>query len=363
MKTTKIQWCDGTINPVMGCDGCELYPTSESQVLRTVERVLVEEGVDQQKAREAMEACSVNRTSLMLQRDDIAKSLAERFCNDPRSQRKLARKLTNAIAGNYRCYASQLHRTWNTHGTNPGYAPVFEQPTQFPGRMVQAARAPSLIGVARPDKPWLGGAPRLWFISDMGDALSRNIPFEYLQKEIVEVVTSEEGQGHLWLWLSKRPGRMAQFGRWLARRDIPWPDNLVAMTTITSRKSLSRIDQLRQVPAKYRGLSIEPLWEGIVPDLSGIDWVIVGGESGGSARRFDLEWAESLQEQCAREGVAFFLKQLGRHPFRGGVELNLADRHGGDWSEWPEHLRVREIPQDWRAGLPVMGKEVRDAAA
>lgn len=78
--------------------------------------------------------------------------------------------------------------------------------------------------------------------------------------------------------------------------------------------------------------------------IAGIDWVICGGESGPGARPFNLAWAESLQAQCEAAGVAFFMKQIGSNPRHNGDGMSLVSRKGGDPSEWPEQLRVREFP-------------------
>jgi protein gp37 len=96
--------------------------------------------------------------------------------------------------------------------------------------------------------------------------------------------------------------------------------------------------------AKFKGLSVEPLWEKITLPLAGFDWVIVGGESGPYAEPFDLAWAYDLKEQCRKAGTALFLKQLGAKPIESGQPLKLKDPHGGDWNEWPEGLRIRQFP-------------------
>lgn len=93
---------------------------------------------------------------------------------------------------------------------------------------------------------------------------------------------------------------------------------------------------------------MEPLWESVDLDLEGIDWVIVGGESGAYAKPFDLGWARTLRELCEREGKSFFMKQLGAKPFENGNPLSLEDEHGGDWNEWPEDLRIRQMPEKFR---------------
>ncbi len=158
------------------------------------------------------------------------------------------------------------------------------------------------------------------------------------------MVGTEKAQQHVWLWLTKRPARMAEFSEWLAKLGLHWPDNLMAMTSVTSQKTVGRIAQLGKVRCKHRGLSVEPLWSSVTLPLDGMAWCIVGGESGSYAQPFHLDWARDVVRQCRRAGVAPFVKQLGAAPMDGGTSLFLADSHGGDWSEWPEDLRVREFP-------------------
>ena len=142
---------------------------------------------------------------------------------------------------------------------------------------------------------------------------------------------------------------MAEFGQWLVAQGINWPDNLVAMTTVTSHATRGRVDELRKVPAKFRGLSCEPIYSELDLNLTGIDWLIAGGGSDIFAEPFHVEWALQLRERCRQSGTAFFLKQLGRNPFFKGQRLSLTDGHGGDWDKWPEPAwRVREIPAGFR---------------
>jgi protein gp37 len=94
-----------------------------------------------------------------------------------------------------------------------------------------------------------------------------------------------------------------------------------------------------------RFISYEPALERVKFDLTGIDWLIVGGESGPGARRFDVSWAVDAVEQCRAAGVAPFVKQLGARPVFGPERVTLRDRKGGDWTEWPAMVpRVREVP-------------------
>lgn len=274
-RETKIQWCDSTSNPTMGCEGCELWS----------------------------------------------------------KQRKT-------------CYAGVMH---TFHGNHPGFAPTFEEVTEFPGRMAEATRWSDLTGTSRKEKPWLNGMPRTIFVSDMSDSLSSVVPFEYLEAEIIANVTSDLGQRHQWLWLTKRPDRMAEFSLWLENRGVSWPWNLWAGTSITTQATTTRIDKLLNVgdSKTIRFLSVEPQVEAINLSkwLPKLDWVIQGGESGHGARPFDVQWAYDLIVQCKQSDVPYFLKQLGAVVVRNGKPLSLEDGHGGDWNEWPKAIRVRQMPR------------------
>jgi protein gp37 len=205
-----------------------------------------------------------------------------------------------------------------------------------------------MAGKRRPDKPWLDGLPRIVFVSDMSDSLSASVPFDFLRDEMIENIVRMEGRRHQWLWLTKRPDRMAKFSRFLAERGIDWPENLWAGTSITSQATTSRIKHLLEVGdgRTIRFLSVEPQIEAIDlrPWLPEIDWVIQGGESGRNARSFDVAWASSLIEDCGRLGVPYFLKQLGSHVVGSGARMPFEDSHAGDWMEWPSPLRIRQMP-------------------
>jgi protein gp37 len=101
------------------------------------------------------------------------------------------------------------------------------------------------------------------------------------------------------------------------------------------------------------GLSLEPLWERIPSkkfNFEGINWSILGGERGRRefVRPFDLSWAREIRDYCQQQGVSIFLKLVGRKPSEDGKNYRASDTHGGDWNEWPEKLRVREMPEAFR---------------
>lgn len=369
---TKIQWCDTTVNPIMGCGGCELFP-SPSEVLTAIDAAAAEAGgkIDSRKIYKGLvdevflkaenphpgHKQVVNTTNIY--------HLKERFLARVRDKHspEVALAADTAIRKSVTCYAAVLHlrkgasildregiRKGKDKPREPhnGHAPIFEIVTKFATRAAEVADLPDLLGKSNPKTPWKDNLPRMIFVSDMGDALSSAGDFPFLKSDLMPAIESDNGSRHLWLWLTKRPERMAKFAREIGG----FPSNVCAMTTLTGpdEKSLKRLADLKEVNAAVRGLSIEPLWDRIPPsklNLKGIDWVIVGGESGSGklTRPFALEWAEELRDYCQSKGVAFFLKQLGRNPTLDGESIKLKNEHGGKWEEWDEPLRIREFPK------------------
>ncbi|MDP9316786.1 MAG: phage Gp37/Gp68 family protein [Chloroflexota bacterium] len=124
-----------------------------------------------------------------------------------------------------------------------------------------------------------------------------------------------------WLLLTKRPQNILRFVPW----DDNWPANVWAMTSVENQEQAEkRIPILLEVPAIVRGLSVEPLigQVDLEPWLAGIQWVIVGGESGQGARQMQIDWVLSLRDQCVQAGVPFFFKQWGEWIHLDGVSIN-----------------------------------------
>jgi protein gp37 len=346
MDESNIQFCDDTVNPSMGCgDLCELWP-SNPKVQKAVvgEIVRLFPPIPQASLEVIVKDVLKDHdgTNLFANRDEYIYDI-ESAVRKSWPAIAVGLSIRGVYERLFKCFAGKVVTMRAGHG---GYPVSFEVPTKFSGRVAKTAKQPDLLGQARPDKPWLDTCRRLVFISNMGDVLSKQISFEYLKQEIIDEVTSEDGRRHLWLWISKNPRRMVEFDGWLKNQGIGWPDNLVAMTTVTSQSKAHRIDDLRKVRAKLKGLSVEPLWEAVTLNLTGIDWCIVGGESGAreNAELFDLAWARSLRDQCAKAGVSFFLKQLGSNVVSLGQPQKYRHLHGGDWNEWPWDLRIREVP-------------------
>jgi protein gp37 len=145
---------------------------------------------------------------------------------------------------------------------------------------------------------------RMVFLCSMGDLFHEKVPPEFIHR-VFEVMRS--CRQHLFQVLTKRGRRLRQLAP-----TLPWSDNVWMGVTVEDSHNVNRITDLIATPAKVRFLSVEPLLSDI-PNLplKGIDWVIVGGESGPGARPMKKEWVLSIRNQCRQAGVAFYFKQWG----------------------------------------------------
>lgn len=211
--------------------------------------------------------------------------------------------------------------------------------------------------------------PRRIFVNSMSDLFHEALPDEVIDKVFAVMALAPQ---HTFQCLTKRSARMRDYmskANWFARitdaaialgkRD-EWsrltlsypPINVWLGASVEDRASKSRIDDLRATPAAIRFLSFEPLLEDLgTLDLTGIHLAIVGGESGPRSRDFMLSWPTSILAQCREAGTKFFLKQVGANTYDDRSYVGSSPRYetkskkGGDMAEWPEDLRVREMPQ------------------
>lgn len=161
----------------------------------------------------------------------------------------------------------------------------------------------------RLDQPLRWTKPRTIFVNSMSDLFHLEVPAEYIAK-VFEVMHA--AQRHRFQVLTKQAERLAELAPLL-----PWPDNVWMGVSVENQHWTSRIDHLRETPAAVKFLSCEPLLGPLDLELAGIDWVIVGGESGPGARPMQPEWARGIRDQCAEAETPFFFKQWGAHNARG----------------------------------------------
>jgi protein gp37 len=154
------------------------------------------------------------------------------------------------------------------------------------------------------DEPIKWKKPHTIFVCSMSDLFHENVPFSFIDK-VVETIKSTPQ--HNYQILTKRANRMAEYFS-----DKIIPKNAWLGVTVDIASSKSRIDFLRNLNAPIKFLSCEPLLEDLGDmNLDGIDWVIVGGESGAKARPMKEEWVQSIKVQTEKQGSAFFFKQWG----------------------------------------------------
>lgn len=274
------------------------------------------------------------------------------------------------------CYAETLSKRWGRDIWGPGSKRVktseanWRKPLQW-NRQAQAE-----------------GRRFKVFCASMADVFEDNDQLIDWRLELFELIKITPCLD--WQILTKRPEVARHF--FSLRSDFLLPNVWVGTSVEDQKRADERIPELLKIPAAVRFLSIEPLLgpvdlvtQGqIVPDgkncavcgdndhqafechhrfdwVKALDWVIVGGESGPDARAFHLDWGRDLIKQCQAAGVAVFMKQLGSNQAKGDDLLYHSpaaffgrftkDKKGGDLTEWPEDLRIREFPETERRTL------------
>lgn len=178
--------------------------------------------------------------------------------------------------------------------------------------------------------------PKLWkkpqriFVNSMSDLFHEDVPLEFILRVFD---TMREADWHQYQVLTKRADRLKALDS-----ELPWADQIWMGTSVEDDRVRWRIDCLRSTGAVVKFLSLEPLIGALKDlDLEGIDWVIVGGESGPGARKVEAEWVRDIRDQCREQAVAFFFKQWG------GVQKGKAGRtlDGHTFDAYPIHADSR----------------------
>jgi protein gp37 len=207
------------------------------------------------------------------------------------------------------CYAERMARRLKAMG-QPNYASGFDL----------ALHEHAL------ELPLKWKTPQVIFVNSMSDMFHRDVPASFILKAF-EVMNRADW--HTYQILTKRSERLRKLNG-----EIPWADHIWMGVSVETANYLSRIEDLQDTDARVKFLSLEPLL-GRIPDipLRGIDWVIVGGESGPGARPMDPAWVTDIRDQCLTAEVPFFFKQWG------GVNKKKAGRalDGRTWDQVPVH--------------------------
>jgi len=154
------------------------------------------------------------------------------------------------------------------------------------------------------DLPLKWKTPKKIFVNSMSDLFHAEVPFDFIAKVFCIIKTAD---WHRFQILTKRSERLLNLDR-----ELEWSSNIWMGVSVEDKKHLYRIDLLRNCSAQIKFLSFEPLLGSVGSlDLKGIDWVIVGGESGPRARLIDPDWVREIRDQCQMKSVPFFFKQWG----------------------------------------------------
>lgn len=175
------------------------------------------------------------------------------------------------------------------------------------------------------------------FVNSMSDLFQKGVPGSYVSSVFR---TMNLADWHIYQVLTKRAERMQRMLRRMPGREVEREHIWLGVSVENKRHGLPRIDELRATPAAVRFLSVEPLLEDLGEvDLGGIDWVIVGGESGAGARPLREAWVVSIRNQCREQQVPFFFKQWG------GTRKHVTGRDlgGRTYDEFPP-VRPNEVP-------------------
>jgi protein gp37 len=171
--------------------------------------------------------------------------------------------------------------------------------------------------------------PQMVFVNSMSDLFHEEVPIEFIKK-VFDVMA--KASWHTFQVLTKRSGRLLELDA-----QLTWPENVWMGVSVENKEYTSRIDHLRQTHAKIKFLSLEPLLGPLSNlNLSGIHWVIAGGESGPRARPMERAWVIEIRDQCQKAKVPFFFKQWG------GVNKKKTGRvlDGRTWDELPMLLNI-----------------------
>lgn len=190
--------------------------------------------------------------------------------------------------------------------------------------------------------------PRRIFVNSMSDLFHEDIPDDYI---IQCAITMVKADWHQFQILTKRAERMQRLLEGKLAVAAACCHIFFGVSVENRQHGLPRLDILRKTQCQRKFISFEPLLESVgEPDLQGIDWVIVGGESGQKARPFETDWALEILASAEKHHVPFFMKQLGTHLCRLAGKKDLK---GTDMADFPPALRMRQFPTEYEAGSGV----------
>ena len=228
------------------------------------------------------------------------------------------------------CYAERIAARFSGKGL--AYEGLAENTEAGPRWTQQVLPVPALL-----DEPLKWKKPRRIFVNSMSDLFHEKIELSYIQ-QVFSIM--EKAHWHQFQVLTKRSEQLLKFSP-----NLPWSPNVWMGVSVENNRVIHRIDALRQTSAQIKFLSLEPLL-GALPNLTleGIDWVIVGGESGPGAREMQKKWVIDIRDQCEDAKTPFFFKQWGgKRKSKTGRKLN-----GRTYDEMPDSRHLKTLTSNPR---------------
>ena len=243
-----------------------------------------------------------------------------------------------------RCYAmKQAHRF---SGRGAPYEGLTELGPNGPRWAGKIRLVPELL-----DRPLHWKKPRRIFVNSMSDLFHEDVPEDFIFQCYQQMGAAF---WHTYQILTKRPQRALEILPRISERLHAegrtrleyWKHVWLGVSCEDQKTADERLMILRDIPNAMPWVSYEPALAGVdfSVHLDFLRWIVCGGESGPSARPFNIQWARDVIQQCRSTGTKVFFKQAGSNAVLDNKRIRLMDRKGGDWSEWPE-LKVREYPR------------------
>jgi protein gp37 len=177
--------------------------------------------------------------------------------------------------------------------------------------------------------------PSRVFVNSMSDLFHEDMPLEFLLS-VFDVM--QRAPQHVFQVLTKRADRLVEHAH-----HLPWPENIWMGVSVENQALAHRVEALREVPARVRFVSLEPLLGPVKLNYEGIDWVITGGESGTGHRPIEEKWVRAIRDDCLGAGVAFFHKQWGGKTSKSGGRLLDGETWDAMPTAWDLHLARQAV--------------------
>ena len=365
--TTDAPWFDTAVDGVKKKRGSAPAELDGEPLITAITKFFVREfpGVNEDRIKEVLSEKSAGRSpdDLFALRDLPVRKLASTFYSNAMvgtQAKEVAERYLRMFDLHYARYEyDRLLKLGREHVAPPkvlqmSHGPQIEEAAKYAELIHDAACMTELGGIIREERPWLTESARIIRLPEFGQKLKGQILCEIFQAGIIDVVNTPLAKRHVFVWPTESPGHVGKLWRWMLKRNLEWPDNLISLTTESNYRADFRALLSGQVCDPFTGQMKIPLpyWAPFTAVIGGrhmeellmrphrISWCIVEN----STTNADLTWIERLHTRCGKSDTALFVNGIGRTPVFEGKPVALKDGSAAGWNEWPAPLRIRETP-------------------